>query len=342
MALPNRPHRFTLTFASVDASRRAALRVLALKAEQHRAQDLVTVTSALSDYPISLSAERISLTGIPGESAGTFLRYLRDMRRYPLLSQQHEYRLALLSRSGNTEARDTLVRHNLRFVITIAKKYASHGFLFEDLVQEGNIGLMRAVSKFDPNRGVKLVSYAAHWIEQAIRVALAAQGRAVRLPTNRVHELSRVRRSMHSLRDTLHRTPSVNEVASHAGLALDVTRMLMDVGNDVRLDAPLSAEDDVPVIDRFTASATAEARVEDDNRELVIGRVLSRLKSRDATVLKLWFGIGYGRDHTLEEVGLMLGVSRERARQLRDQALERLRNLPDVELLRDFWLSHSG
>lgn len=284
-------------------------------------------------------SERLVADGVT-DSAGTFVRYLHDLRRYALLSPDQEYRLARLAQAGNREAQEALVRHNLRFVITLAKKYASSNVLFEDLVQEGNLGLMRAVTKFDPDRGVKLVSYAAYWIEQSIRSALVNQQRAVRLPANRAAELSRVRRAVATLRLRQDRVPTAAEVARETALPEATVEMLLSIGGDVPLDAPVRENgngSEGTWTDRLVAEGATDDALETESRAQAIAQLLVTLKSRDATVLRLCFGLNYAREHTLEEVGLILGISRERARQIRDRALRDIQASSNVHLLADFW-----
>src|SRR6266513_2914629 len=195
-------------------------------------------------------------------------QYLHEVSKTPLLTQKEEIALARKVRAGDQEAMQELVKRNLRFVISVAKKYQNRGLPLTDLVGEGNVGLLTAARKFDPDQGVKFISYAVWWIRQAILAALARQGRTVRVPLNRTADLSRIVRTAEYLRQTLRREPTPEEI-----------------------------ED-----------------------------ALNTLQRRDAKVLRLYFGLDGGREHTLEEIGGMLGVTRERVRQLRDRALKRLRD----------------
>ena len=221
-----------------------------------------------------------------------------------------------------------LVKRNLRFVISVAKKYQNRGLALSDLIGEGNLGLLTAARKFDPDQGVKFISYAVWWIRQSILAALARQGRTVRVPLNRTADLSRIVRSAETLRQDLKREPTPEEIAEATGLTVDVVQSLATLNTaDVRLDAPIDGEGDRSLIDRFVADEQndPETQVMDQLLTEEIDRALRLLPARDAKVLRLYFGLNEGREHTLEEIGGLLGVTRERVRQLRDRALKRLR-----------------
>jgi RNA polymerase primary sigma factor len=254
-------------------------------------------------------------------------QYLYEVSLSPLLTAQQEIAIARRVRAGDPEAMEELVKRNLRFVISVAKKYQNRGLALTDLIGEGNVGLMTAARKFDPDQGVKFISYAVWWIRQAILAALARHGRTVRVPLNRTADLSRIIRASEALRQELRREPAPEEIAHATGLALDIVQALAALNTaDVRLDAPLDAEGDRSLIDRFMAGGQdAEADAMDQFLTEEIDHALGTLPPRDAKVLRLYFGLDGGREHTLEEIGGMLGVTRERVRQLRDRALRRLR-----------------
>jgi RNA polymerase primary sigma factor len=221
-----------------------------------------------------------------------------------------------------------LVKRNLRFVISVAKKYQNRGLALTDLIGEGNIGLMTAARKFDPDQGVKFISYAVWWIRQSILAALARHGRTVRVPLNRTADLSRIIKSTENLRQELRREPTPEEVAKATNLSVDVVQALAALNTaDVRLDAPLDMDGDRTLIDRFLADGPGNTEQEVMDRFLTeeVERALRSLPPRDSKVLRLYFGLDGGREHTLEEIGGMLGVTRERVRQLRDRALKRLK-----------------
>ena len=255
-------------------------------------------------------------------------QYLYEVSQTPLLTAQQEVAIARKVRQGDAEAMQELVKRNLRFVISVAKKYQNRGMALTDLIGEGNVGLLTAARKFDPDQGVKFISYAVWWIRQAILAALARHGRTVRVPLNRTADLSRIIRTAETLRQELRREPTPEEIAGSTGLALDVVQALAALNTaDVRLDAPLDPEGDRSLIDRFIADEQGDAEEQAMDRFLSeeIESALRTLPPRDAKVLRLYFGLDGGREHTLEEIGGMLGVTRERVRQLRDRALKRLR-----------------
>ncbi len=255
-------------------------------------------------------------------------QYLYEVSQTPLLTPAQEIAIARLVRAGDPEAMQELVKRNLRFVISVAKKYQNRGLPLTDLIGEGNVGLLTAARKFDPDQGVKFISYAVWWIRQAILASLARQGRTVRVPLNRTADLSRIVRTAEALRQELRREPTPEEIAKSTGLSLEVVQSLAALNtSDVRLDAPLDPEGDRSLIERFIADDQADAEEEAMDRFLTdeIEGALATLPARDAKVLRLYFGLDGGREHTLEEIGGMLGVTRERVRQLRDRALKRLR-----------------
>jgi RNA polymerase primary sigma factor len=255
-------------------------------------------------------------------------QYLYEVSQTPLLTPPQEIAIARKVRSGDQEAMQELVKRNLRFVISVAKKYQNRGLPLTDLIGEGNVGLLTAARKFDPDQGVKFISYAVWWIRQAILASLARQGRTVRVPLNRTADLSRIVRSAEALRQELGREPTPEEIAASVGLSVDVVQSLAALNTaEVRLDAPLDPEGDRSLIDRFVADdhADSEAQAMDRFLSEEVEQALRTLPPRDAKVLRLYFGLDGGREHTLEEIGGMLGVTRERVRQLRDRALKRLR-----------------
>jgi RNA polymerase primary sigma factor len=255
-------------------------------------------------------------------------QYLYEVSRTPLLTQAQEIAIARRVRRGDEEAMQELVKRNLRFVISVAKKYQNRGLALIDLIGEGNIGLMTAARKFDPDQGVKFISYAVWWIRQSILASLARQARTVRVPLNRTADLSRIIRAAETLRQELRREPTPEELGRATSLTLDVVLSLMSLNAaEVRLDAPLDPDGDRSLIDRFVGDHAPNAEDEAMDRFLTeeVERALNSLPPRDSKVLRLYFGLDGGREYTLEEIGAMLGVTRERVRQLRDRALRRLR-----------------
>lgn len=271
------------------------------------------------------------------DSLGAFSQYLSDLTAASVLPLAQEYVYARLALAGNRNAREKLIRHNLRFVVTLARKYAASGVPFEDLVQEGNMGLMKAVSRFDPDRGVRLVSYAAYWIERSMRSATMSHSRIIRLPTNRSADLSKIQRSTAVLRQKLNRAPSVEEIAAHSTLSVEVVAMLVRYGQDTTPEARRFDQPESTAMDRLQSESVTDEGLMSSSRTEAIQRLLSTLQLRDAQALSMWFGLAGYRTHTLEEIGGKLKISRERARQICDRAIKKLRTSPDVRILEDFW-----
>jgi len=256
-------------------------------------------------------------------------QYLFEVAKTPLLTPPEEVAIARRIATGDADAMHELIRANLRFVVSVAKKYQNRGMALTDLIGEGNVGLLTAARKFDPDQGVKFISYAVWWIRQAILASLARQGRTVRVPLNRTADLSRIVRSSETLRKELERQPSPEEIAEATGLTVEVVQSLATLNSsDVRLDAPVEGEGERSLSDRFVADEQSDPDMQVMDQLLIeeIDRALRALPPRDAKVLRLYFGLNDGREHTLEEIGSLLGVTRERVRQLRDRALKRLRD----------------
>jgi RNA polymerase primary sigma factor len=255
-----------------------------------------------------------------------------------LLTADGEKALARRIRTGEQDAMEELVRRNLRFVVSVAKKYQNRGMPLIDLIGEGNVGLMTAARKFDPDQGVKFISYAVWWIRQAILAALARQGRTVRVPLNRTADLSRVIKAIAMLREKLTREPTALEIAHVTGISTEIVGALSTLNAaDVRLDASIGKDSDRALIERFAAEdgASPEGQLLEQFKSHEVERALLTLPPRDAKILRLYFGLEADREHTLDEIGKMLGVTRERVRQLRDRALKRLRQGAIGEVLRD-------
>jgi len=255
-------------------------------------------------------------------------QYLHEVSRTPLLTPAQEIAIARRAQAGDEDAMQELARRNLRFVISVAKKYQNRGLALVDLIGEGNVGLLTAVRKFDPEHGVKFISYAVWWIRQAILAAIARHGRTVRVPLNRTADLSRIIRVSEALRQERSREPTPEEIAEITGLSLEVVQALAALNTaEVRLDAPLDPDGDRTLVDRFVTDqfAGTEDQIMDRFLSEEIDTALRTLPPRDARVLRLYFGLDGGKEHTLEEIGGMFGVTRERVRQLRDRALKRLK-----------------
>ena len=277
--------------------------------------------------------------GLASEDQSSLDQYLKEVSTHALLTSAQEIELGHRARAGDEVAVAELVRANLRFVISVAKKYQNRGVSLSDLIQEGNVGLVTAARKFDPDQGVKFISYAVWWIRQAILSALANQGRSVRVPLNRASDLAKIFRERERLKQELRRDPTPQELSEATGLSPEIVESLQTLNAaEIRLDAPIGDSDDSQLMDRFIAEEAIVTEDEVEERLLSerIDRALKTLQERDAKVLKLYFGLEGGREHTLEEIGDILGVTRERIRQLRDRALKRLREGEMGEALASF------
>jgi RNA polymerase primary sigma factor len=254
--------------------------------------------------------------------------YLQEISRIPLLKVEEESALARRAFRGDVEAQEKLARHNVRFVVSVAKKFQNRGVPLMDLIGEGNLGLMTAARKFDPDRGVKFISYAVWWIRQAIQAAIARHGRPVRVPLNRTADLNRLGRATTLLTEKLGRAPTTDELVKATGLTRDAVRALSALHIEaMRLDHPVREADDRGRMERFVplTQEGTDASTMANSRTTDLDAALAALPARDARVLRLYFGLDDGKTRTLEEIGRMMGVTRERIRQLRDRALRQLR-----------------
>lgn len=264
--------------------------------------------------------------------------YLDEISRVPLLNREEEMELARKAFKGDVLAQEKLARHNVRFVVSVAKKFQNRGVPLVDLIGEGNLGLMTAARKFDPDRGVKFISYAVWWIRQAVQAAIARHGRPVRVPLNRTADLSRLGKTTTLLKERMGRMPTVEELARATGLTEEAVRSLSSLNTEaVRLDHPTREGDGNERMERFALAEQegTDAHTMANSQSADIEAALDSLPPRDAKVLRLYFGLDDGQPRTLEEIGRMMGVTRERIRQLRDRALIRLREGETGEKLKD-------
>ena len=254
--------------------------------------------------------------------------YLREIARYPLLTREEEAKLARRIRKGDAEAVNRLVTSNLRFVVSVAKKYHNSRMSLSDLIDEGNLGLMRAAERFDERHNTRFISYAVWWIRQAILQALADQSHIIRIPLSRAATLHRVGRQANALGQALGRDPTNEELSASMDMSERVVSDTMQLARSyVSLDAPLGTADDARLLDYIPdeLSPAPDDEIAETVRQEFVRRALARLKGREATVLKLYFGFDGNEPLTLEEIGVQLGVTRERVRQIKERALFRLR-----------------
>ncbi len=262
--------------------------------------------------------------------------YLKEIGKIPLLSNEREMYLAEQVALGNKEAKNELVEANLRLVVSIAKRHVGKGMFFLDLIQEGNLGLMKAVEKFDYRKGYKFSTYATWWIRQAITRAIADQARTIRIPVHMVETIHRVSRAARQLLQEFGREPTIDEIAQKLDFPPERVREIMKIAQDpVSLETPIGEEEDSHLGD-FVEDTETLSPVEAANAAFIreqLCAVLHTLTPREEQVLKLRFGLEDGRPHTLEEVGKQFDITRERIRQIEAKALRKLRHPTRAKLL---------
>ncbi len=265
--------------------------------------------------------------------------YLKEIGRISLLSPDEETELSVRIANGDEAAKNILAESNLRLVVSIAKRYVGRGLLFLDLIQEGNIGLMKAVEKFDYGKGYKFSTYATWWIRQAITRALADQARTIRVPVHMVETINKMARIQRQMTLELNREPSEEELAEKMGITVEKVREVVKISQDpVSLETPIGEEDDSHLGDfiKDERSMSPEEYATNEILKEEIGNVLLTLQEREREVLELRFGLVDGTSHTLEEVGKKFNVTRERIRQIEAKALRKLRHPSRAKKLKDF------
>lgn len=265
--------------------------------------------------------------------------YLKEIGRVPLLTPEEEVVLAKLMEEGEEEAKRRLAEANLRLVVSIAKRYVGRGMLFLDLIQEGNLGLIKAVEKFDYRKGYKFSTYATWWIRQAITRAIADQARTIRIPVHMVETINKLIRVQRQLLQELGREPSPDEIAKEMNISEDKVREIQKIAQEpVSLETPIGEEEDSHLGD-FIEDHDARAPAEEASFTLLreqLDEVLKTLTDREQRVLRLRFGLDDGRARTLEEVGQKFGVTRERIRQIEAKTLRKLRHPSRSKKLKDY------
>ena len=265
--------------------------------------------------------------------------YLQDIQKTPLLTQQEEIRLAEQISEGEEEALNKLVEANLRFVVSVAKEYQNRGLPLEDLINEGNIGLIKAAHKFDRTKGFRFISYAVWWIRQAIMEAIVNQSKMVRLPFNKVWEVFKVEKTYNKLRKDLGRDPSMEEVTKELGISIsDLSGIMKNFGKDLSLDEMISDDYDSTLLDFIPddKSPLPDNSLMSESLKIEVSKVLDSLPRREGEILRLYYGISEERTLTLSEIGERLNLSRERVRQIKELALKKLRRTSKGKMLRQF------
>ena len=267
-------------------------------------------------------------------------KYLQEIGKVDLLTPEEEVELAKLIKQGSQVALEKLTKANLRFVVSVAKQYQNQGLSLSDLINEGNLGLIKAAQRFDETRGFKFISYAVWWIRQSILQALAEQSRIVRLPLNKVGSLNKINRAFSELEQEFEREPSPEELATLLEIPTEEVETTLGVAaRHVSMDAPFVEGEDNSLLDVLENSSTpaTDQRLEyKDSLRRELERALGTLTDRQADVIKLYFGLGVEHPESLEDIGDKFGLTRERVRQIKDKAINKLRSTTRSKLLKQY------
>lgn len=276
---------------------------------------------------------------ITNRESASLDKYLQEIGREELITAEEEVQLAKRIRDGDQTALEKLTKANLRFVVSVAKQYQNQGLSLPDLINEGNLGLIKAARRFDETRGFKFISYAVWWIRQSILQALAEQARIVRLPLNQVGSLNKINKAFSKLEQEFERTPSAEELAKVLEIAEDKVSDTMRVsGRHVSMDAPFVQGEENTLLDVLVNndSPRADTSLINESLQKEIERSLSTLTDRERDVIKLFYGIGYNHEYTLEEIGDKFDLTRERVRQIKEKAIKRLKHSSRSRLLKAY------
>lgn len=291
-----------------------------------------------------LSNEELAITAenVDAFADDSVRLYLREIGKIPLLTPEEEADLAQRIVKGDKKAKDKMVEANMRLVVSIAKRYGGRGLDFLDLIQEGNTGLLRAVDKFDPDKGFKFSTYATWWVRQAITRAIADQARTIRIPVHMVETINKVLRTTRKLTTELNREPTNEEIAAALDMEPEKIDYVMRIKQDIAsLDASISREgdDEESVLGDFVEDEERDSPEDSAANQILkeqLSEIISTLTDREQKIIRLRFGIGGGRPHTLEEVGAEFDVTRERIRQIEAKALSKLRKNKDTKKLHEY------
>jgi RNA polymerase primary sigma factor len=266
-------------------------------------------------------------------------KYLQEIGKVELLTPQEEIELARRIKKGDQKALEKLTKANLRFVVSVAKQYQNQGLSLGDLINEGNLGLIKAAKRFDETRGFKFISYAVWWIRQSILQALAEQSRIVRLPLNRVGALNKIGKAFSALEQEFEREPSASELAEELDMSLfEVSDTLKISGRHLSMDAPFAQGEDNRLLDviQDQRTPTPDAELMSESLKEEVRRALNTLSEREAQVIRLYFGLDQEHSLTLEEIGEKFNLTRERVRQIKEKAIRRLRHTSRSKALRAY------
>ncbi|MBI4417764.1 MAG: sigma-70 family RNA polymerase sigma factor [Ignavibacteriales bacterium] len=266
-------------------------------------------------------------------------KYLQEIGKVELLTPQEEIELARRIKKGDQKALEKLTKANLRFVVSVAKQYQNQGLSLGDLINEGNLGLIKAAKRFDETRGFKFISYAVWWIRQSILQALAEQSRIVRLPLNRVGALNKIGKAFSTLEQEFEREPSASELAEELDMSLfEVSDTLKISGRHLSMDAPFAQGEDNRLLDviQDQRQPSPDSTLMDESLKVEVKRALATLSEREAQVIRLYFGLDQEHSLTLEEIGEKFNLTRERVRQIKEKAIRRLRHASRSKALRAY------
>lgn len=275
---------------------------------------------------------------ITNRESASLDKYLQEIGREDLITVEEEVELAQAIKKGDRQALEKLTKANLRFVVSVAKQYQNQGLSLPDLINEGNLGLIKAAEKFDETRGFKFISYAVWWIRQSILQALAEQSRIVRLPLNQVGSLNKISKAFQKFEQENERRPSAEELAQELDLSVEkVTDSLKVSGRHISMDAPFVEGEDNSLLDVLVNddAPIADRTLINESLQKEIDRALSTLTERESDIIKMFFGIGC-QEMTLEEIGEKFGLTRERVRQIKEKAIRRLRHTSRSKLLKGY------
>ena len=309
---------------------------LALDFDEPESRDLEN-EEELTDEELAITAENVDAF-----ADDSVRLYLREIGKIPLLTPEEEADLAQRIVKGDKKAKDKMVEANMRLVVSIAKRYGGRGLDFLDLIQEGNTGLLRAVEKFDPDKGFKFSTYATWWVRQAITRAIADQARTIRIPVHMVETINKVLRTTRKLTSELNREPTNEEIAAALDMEPEKVDYVMRIKQDIAsLDASVGrdGDDEDSVLGDFVEDEERDSPEEAASNQILkeqLSEIIATLTDREQKIIRLRFGIGGGRPHTLEEVGNEFDVTRERIRQIEAKALSKLRKNKDTKKLHEY------